>query len=101
MEGIRDGRPVDDCFVCGLLWPGLIPCPRCGGGMKWVAAQLVDDDAARARVVAAHDAYLAAPSRATLEPLLVLLHDTGLSCPTSLDDLRIAWTWVAPEQVPD
>ena len=28
MEGIRDGFVGDDCFVCGLLWPGARPCVR-------------------------------------------------------------------------
>ena len=102
MEGVRDGGAVDDCFVCALLWPGTDPCPRCAGAMHWRPASLASDDALDARITAATAAWRAAPSRATLEALLELLHAGAAPLPAelALDDLRRAWTQVAPEHAP-
>lgn len=104
MEGIRDGFAGDDCFVCGLLWPGLRPCPRCGGAMRWVPARIVDGGVALAQVARALDTWRMVGGRDELEALLEVVHggapetlDALAELGTGLDELRRAWARVAPE----
>ena len=40
MEGIRDGRAVDRCFYCALLYPELELCPRCGNRLHYRPARM-------------------------------------------------------------
>ena len=40
MEGIRDGRAVDRCFYCALLYPNLKSCPRCGNRLHYQPASM-------------------------------------------------------------
>ncbi len=45
MEGVFDGRAVDDCFYCDLLYPGQYSddCPQCGRQMRYRPASLASD----------------------------------------------------------
>lgn len=104
MEGIRDGHAGDDCFVCGLLWPGARPCPRCGGRMSWVPARMLDEQLALLEVGRALDTWRSLGGREELERLLEIVHrgapltvDALADLGGSLDELRRAWTRVAPE----
>lgn len=107
MEGIRDGGVIDDCFVCGLLWPHARPCPRCGGRAQFADARLADPGVVRARLGRAHDAWLRDGDAASLAALLTAVH---VDQPESLDALaelggdlellRRAWRRCAPDQAP-
>ncbi len=104
MEGMRDGYAGDDCFVCGLLWPGARPCPRCAGGMRWVPAQIFDADVALVKVARALDSWRGSGGRDELEALLEVVHagapvtlDALADLGSSADELRRAWSLVAPE----
>ena len=55
MEGMRDGFVGDDCFVCGLLWPGARPCLRCGGRSSYESARMMDPGLVRVRLARALD----------------------------------------------
>ena len=96
---MRDGHAGDDCFVCGLLFPGERPCPRCRGGMRWVPAQWMDDQSALLAVGRKLDTWRSLRDRESLEALLECVHagqpmtvealeDLG----GSLDELRRAWS---------
>ena len=42
MEGIVDGRAVDDCFYCALLYPESEDCPQCGKRLRYQPAQMAE-----------------------------------------------------------
>lgn len=44
MEGIEDGRAVDDCYHCVFVEPGARPCPNCHNRMRYVPASLTEPD---------------------------------------------------------
>lgn len=99
MEGMRDGFAGDECFVCGLLWPGRRPCPRCRGAMRWVPAQLLDEGVALAQVARALDGWRGGGDLEALEALLAVLHagapvalDALAELGGDLDELRRAWS---------
>lgn len=101
---MRDGYAGDDCFVCGLLWPGARPCRRCSGGMRWVPARWLDEQGALLVVGRALDTWRSLGDRASLEALLEAVHggqpltvEALADLGSSLDELRRAWTRVAPE----
>lgn len=103
MEGVRDGFAAEDCFVCGLLWPGTSPCPRCGGAVRWQHAAIVDD----AHLAGAYQRWCGDGDRDALAAFLTALHAEapdslaqldGLG--TDLDALRAAWARLAPDQKP-
>ncbi|MEZ4403082.1 MAG: hypothetical protein R3B06_23870 [Kofleriaceae bacterium] len=105
MEGIVDGAICDDCFVCGVLWPGLAACPRCGGRARWQPARMdhaavdggdVSDLAAR---------WHRRGDLAALTALLEALHaDPADADPAAsgldFDRLRAAWRRLCPAQAP-
>jgi hypothetical protein len=108
MEGIVDGRVADECFVCGLLWPGLVPCPRCAGSMRWLSATVADELDVLARVARGWDSWQASQDIDWLERLLEELHrfapgslDALTSVGGDLDTLRDAWSTCMPGQAPD
>lgn len=108
MEGIRDGYAGDDCFVCGLLWPGTRPCPRCAGAVQWHAAAMMDAGLVAVRVARAYEDWRAEGDDDALEVLLTVVHanapeslDALEELGTDVDQLRRAWTRVAPEHSPD
>jgi hypothetical protein len=108
MEGISDGRADDACFVCGLLWPDLAPCPRCAGRLRWWPATAADDLDVLARVARGWDTWRVGRDRDTLEQLLEDLHrfapgslEALRSVGGDLDQLRHAWRDEAPELSPD
>ena len=107
MEGIRDGYAGDDCFVCGLLWPGARPCPRCGGAMRWHHAAMMDEGYVLARIARAYDTWRGSPGEDELAALLEVVHadqpgslDALEDLGGSLDGLRRAWADLHPEHVP-
>jgi methylphosphotriester-DNA--protein-cysteine methyltransferase len=107
MEGIRDGFVGDDCFVCGLLWPGARPCPRCRGRASWCEARMMDDALVAVRVARAWDAWEAEGDREALAALLTVVHLDGEAAlealdgvGTDLERLRRAWTRLASDEVP-
>lgn len=81
MEGITDGRAVDTCFHCGLLYPEACArdCPRCGRRMRYQPAIFMDEPALRDALRARADAYAGAAGtdarRRCLHALLALVHD--------------------------
>jgi hypothetical protein len=84
-----DGRAVDGCFVCELLYPDQHPhdCPRCGRRMRYQPAIMMSDaalrDSVRERVLAlAHAAPQARGAR-----LIELLEHLHRFAPASLDVL--------------
>lgn len=93
MEGIVDGRAVDDCFWCGLLHPGRDECPRCDRRMRYVAAAMMDDVALAESLAQKVAAYHAADDddrsgRAErLTALLEQLHGHAPASLTILDEL--------------
>jgi len=108
VEGIRDGFAGDECFVCGLLWPGERPCRRCGGAMRWHHAAIADDQIVLIKVGRALDAWRALGGDAELEALLDVVHveapaslDALADLGGSLDELRRAWATLHPEHAPD
>ncbi|WP_428261429.1 hypothetical protein [Haliangium sp.] len=80
MEGIADGRAVDDCFHCALLYPRECrdDCPGCGRRMRWQPASMVSEVALSEQLDVAVAEYEAvgevATRREALLALLVLLH---------------------------
>jgi hypothetical protein len=108
MEGIRDGRADDTCFVCGLLWPGLASCPRCEGRMTWRSATAGDELAVLGRIARGWDSWRLSGDAAYLESLLDDLHllapgslDALRSVGGDLDQLRQAWRAAEPTLSPD
>jgi hypothetical protein len=108
MEGIRDGFAGDDCFVCGLLWPGERPCRRCGGRVQWNAARMSDPGLVQARLTRAYEAWRADGDVASLAAFLDAVHaDAPESIEAletlglDLDQLRRAWQRAAPDESPD
>lgn len=107
MEGIRDGFVGDECFVCGLLWPGARPCVRCGGRGNYHSAQLMDPALVRVRVARALDRWQGDGDADSLAALLTAVH---LDQPESLEalaelggdleGLRRAWERLAPDETP-
>jgi len=100
LEGIRDGRALDNCFVCGLLFPDIGECPRCGCRMHYVPAESVDIES----VVSECLARYSTDPKAMLEELLTTLHSyaphsldllEAAGGPT-LDELRRLWRASAP-----
>lgn len=107
MEGIRDGFVGDDCFVCGLLWPGARPCPRCRGRASWCEARMTDDALVVVRITRAWDVWEGDGDREALAALLTVVHADGEAAiealdtvGTDLERLRRAWTRLAPDEVP-
>jgi methylphosphotriester-DNA--protein-cysteine methyltransferase len=108
MEGIRDGFVGDDCFVCGLLWPGARPCVRCGSRGNYASARLMDPGVVRVRIARAYDRWEGAGDAEALAALLTEVH---LDQPESLEaldelgvdlgQLRRAWQRLAPDETPD
>jgi len=107
MEGICDGRASDDCFVCGLLWPELGDCPRCGHHLSWQPAVLTDELDTLARVARAWDTWRFTEDTSDLETLLTTLH--RLAPPSlealaavggDLERLRQAWRSAEPNLSP-
>ncbi|ACY15995.1 hypothetical protein [Haliangium ochraceum] len=112
MEGIFDGRAVDTCFYCALLYPAAgaddLPgesdesddpadhdegdefaaadeCPICDRRMRYRPAADMSDPALREAVAGRLAAYRQAPSMPALRALLELVHDFA---PASLAQLR-------------
>ncbi len=107
MEGIRDGVACDTCFVCGLLWPGLEDCPRCGGRMAWQPATAGDELAVLGRIARGWETWRLSRDPSWLEALLADLHrfapgslDALASVGGRLDDLRQAWCEAEPSLTP-
>jgi hypothetical protein len=107
VEGIRDGRADDSCFVCGLLWPGLADCPRCEGRMTWRGATAGDDLAILGRIARGWDTWRMSGDPAWLETLLDDLHllqpaslEALRSVGGDLDQLRQAWQAAEPSLSP-
>ncbi len=74
MEGIEDGRAVDDCPYCVFVEPGITPCPQCQNRMRYVSARLVDIDE--------RDAAMSAWRRGERDPaLLETLWSVGFRLP--------------------
>ncbi len=108
MEGISDGFAGDDCFVCGLLWPGARPCQRCRGAVQWNGARMMDEGLVLARISRAYQDWLDDRDVASLAAFLAAVHaDAPMSIEqlddlgTDLDQLRRAWQRLAPDQAPD
>lgn len=108
MEGIRDGFAGDDCFVCGLLWPGTRPCPRCRGAVQWHGASMMDGGLVLARIGRVFDDWRAEGSADALAALLTAVHadvpeslDALDTLGTDLDELRRAWERLMPAETPD
>jgi hypothetical protein len=104
VEGIRDGHAGDECFVCGLLWPGARPCRRCGGRMRWSPATMLDENLALIKVGRALDTWRSRGGREALEELLEIVHAGGSLTVDALhdmggdlDELRRAYARLAPE----
>lgn len=107
MEGIVDGFAGDDCFVCGLLWPGTRPCPRCRGAVRWTGARMMDEGLVLVRISRAYQDWRDDGDAAALAAFLAAVHaDAPASIDqldelgTDLDQLRRAWQRVAPDQAP-
>ena len=86
MEGIFDGRAVDSCFYCLLLYPGQEDCPRCHSRMRYAAAAMMSDadlaDALNQSIERYRSPVDSRPARVTaLLDLLDLIHRYA---PTSL-----------------
>lgn len=107
MEGIRDGFVGDDCFVCGLLWPGARPCMRCGGRSGYESARMMDPALVRVRLVRALDRWEAEGDVDTLAALLTEIHRDQPESLEALEELghdlerlRRAWERLAPDETP-
>lgn len=44
MEGIEDGRAVDDCPHCVFVDPTVRPCPQCGNRLRYEVAELIEPE---------------------------------------------------------
>jgi hypothetical protein len=107
MEGIRDGFAGDDCFVCGLLWPGDRPCRRCRGSVQWHSARMIDGGLIEVRLARAYQDWR---DDGDVESLAAFLTAVHADAPESiehleafgldLDQLRRAWQRAAPDQAP-
>lgn len=103
MEGIVDGRAVDRCFYCALLYPAREDCSRCGRRMRYIAAAMMSAEELAASLGERLASYRQAASKsARAEALIELLellyrHEPDalaalveLGGP-SVDDLRVAY----------
>jgi hypothetical protein len=77
MEGIQDGRAVDSCFFCALLYPELDTCSRCGKRLRYLPARMMSAEELQVRCAALVAAFRAAPSPEKAQALLLLLHQFG------------------------
>ena len=48
MEGISDGRALDRCFYCALLFPDVESCPRCGNRLRYQPARMAPSQSLQA-----------------------------------------------------
>lgn len=77
MEGIRDGRAVDSCFYCALLYPALDSCERCGKRLRYEPALMMPADRVEMHLQNLVKHFQEAATPATAEALLRFLHDYG------------------------
>lgn len=99
MEGICDGRPVDRCFYCALLYPELELCPHCQNRLHYEPASMMSPDQWQERCDSLVKHFQANPSRQSAEALLRLLHSYadegqitfGQAGMPSMDSLRSAY----------
>ncbi|MCP4448087.1 MAG: hypothetical protein GY811_22540 [Myxococcales bacterium] len=77
MEGISDGRAVDSCYFCALLYPDLEPCPECQNRFHYRPARMLEADSAERELMAAIARYQQAPNIETTTQLLTLWHEVG------------------------
>ncbi|MEM9488525.1 MAG: hypothetical protein AAGC55_05245 [Myxococcota bacterium] len=89
MEGIRDGRAVDDCFRCALLYPGDDDCQLCGRRMRYMPATLVTPETIAQTVRELTAGYTQASQPAEqgrrLARLLAFVHRHGEVAQAALD----------------
>jgi hypothetical protein len=86
VEGIFDGRAVDSCFLCELLYPDAHAedCPRCGRRMRYQPAVMMNDTALREAVRERALAYMEAEPRLRQQRLIELLEHLHRFAPASL-----------------
>lgn len=77
MEGISDGRAVDSCFYCALLYPDLEPCPLCKNRLRYQSARMWDAPRSERAFADAVARYRSLPCAETATNLLILWHDLG------------------------
>jgi hypothetical protein len=84
-----DGRAVDGCFVCELLYPDTCQqdCPRCGRRMRYQPAIMMSDDALRDSVRERVIAFAHAGPALRQARLIELLEHLHRFAPVSLDIL--------------
>ena len=74
MEGIRDGRAVDTCFYCALLYSELDSCPKCKKRLRYDPASMMNAEELEERGQNLLDAFRKAPGPGEAEAVLRLLH---------------------------
>ncbi len=75
MEGIADGRAVDTCFYCALLYPQLPLCPCCDNRMHFQRARMQSSESLAQEIDQRIQAFLREQTVAHATELLQLLHD--------------------------
>jgi hypothetical protein len=86
VEGIFDGRAVDGCFLCELLYPDAHAddCPRCGRRMRYQPAVMMNETALRDTVRERALAYIDAEPLLRQARLIELLEHLHRFAPASL-----------------
>lgn len=86
MEGIFDGRAVDGCFYCELLYPEACTdeCPRCGRRMSYQPAIMMSDVELGALIRDRVRAFAGADAAARPDRLIELCEALHRFAPTSL-----------------
>ncbi len=77
MEGISDGRAVDRCYFCDLLYPGLAECPVCGNRLRYIPAHMVDAEETVIKIAECITAFRDRPSLPSAKALLELMFEAG------------------------
>lgn len=74
MEGIVDGRAVDDCFYCALLYPEEEDCPHCAKRLHYQPARMSEGPSPSQRWPLLVQQFQAHPTAAHAQALLELVH---------------------------
>jgi hypothetical protein len=90
MEGIRDGRAIDHCFYCALLYPDLPECPRCQGKLRYEPAIMMDAREAQEKLGQLWHALGRAPNPELAEQILVLVHQLEDEPLTAVTEAQLA-----------
>ncbi len=77
MEGIVDGRAVDRCYFCELLYPGLASCPLCGNRLHYLPAHMEDVEETVIKIAECRAAFRERPSLESAKELLERMHEMG------------------------